>query len=230
MLSDLHNHSTFSDGTNTCEELIEEAISLGLQRIGLVDHVWRKSEWVMDFIDSTNRLKEKYEGVIQIMTGLEAKALTCGGEIDLNDKWRDKVDYVLGAIHRIPSGSNLFYSTSNESLNRSKVFDNWLTTIQGLLVNDMVDIITHPAAELIRYNIPLEEQTIKLLCRLGKLSGKIFEVNVKHKVPVQSFLDQLIANEIPLSIGSDSHSTAQQKLYIKDIIATHKSLSFCNLI
>ena len=230
MLSDLHNHSIFSDGINTCEELIEQAIALGLQRIGLVDHVWRRSEWVPDFIDTTNRLKEKYEGVIQIVSGLEAKALTCAGEVDLNDKWRDKVDYILGAIHRIPSGSNQFYSKSDESLNRSKVYEDWLRAIQGLLRNDMVDIVAHPAAELIQYKIPLDEETIKLLCHMGKISGKVFEVNVKYKVPVQAFLDQIIANENPLSIGSDSHSTAQQKLHINEIIATHKTLASCNLI
>jgi histidinol phosphatase-like PHP family hydrolase len=230
MLSDLHNHSKFSDGINTCEELVEQAISLGLQRIGLVDHVWRTSEWVPDFIDYTNRLKEKYEGVIQIITGLEAKALTCSGEVDLNDKWRDKVDFILGAIHRIPSESSQFYNKSDKSLNRSKVFEDWLSTFQGLLKNDMVDIITHPAAELIRYELSLDEETIKMLCHLGKISGKIFEVNVKHKVPIQAFLNQLIANKIPLSIGSDSHSTAQQKHHFNDIIAMHETLSSCNLI
>lgn len=224
MLSDLHNHSTFSDGINTCEELIEQAISLGLQRIGLVDHVWRKSEWVLDFLDYTNRLKEKYDGVIQVMTGLEAKALTCTGEVDLNDRCRDKVDYILGAIHRIPSDRDQFYSKSDPSPDRSKVYEAWLRTIQGLLRNDMVDIIAHPAAELIQYGISLDEETIKLLCHLGKISGKVFEVNIKYKVPIQAFLDQLIAEKIPLSIGSDSHSTAQQKLYLNDIITAHKTL------
>lgn len=230
MLSDLHNHSKFSDGVNTCEEMIQKAISLGLKRIGLVDHVWRKSEWVLDFIDSANRLKEKYEGVIQIVTGLEAKALTYAGDIDLNDKWRDKVDYVLGSIHRIPSKSNQFYSINDNTLDKSNVYEDWLLTIQGMLKNNLVDIIAHPAAELIYYKIPLNHQTIKILCHLGKSSGKIFEVNVKHQVPVQEFLTQLIDENIPLSIGSDSHSTVDQELYIKDIVAAHKMLAPRNLI
>lgn len=230
MLCDLHNHSTFSDGSNTCEEMVRQAISLGLQRIGLVEHVWRKSEWVLDFIDSTNGLKEKYEGVIQIVTGLEAKALTCAGELDLNDKWRDKVDYILGSIHRIPSRSNQFYSSKDNLLIRSKVYEDWLLTIEGLLKNDSVDIVAHPAAELIPYKIPLSNETIKMLCHLGKRFGKVFEVNIKHQVPVQEFLTYLIDMDIPLSIGSDSHSTVEQLLYIKDIIATHETLAFCNLI
>lgn len=230
MLSDLHNHSTFSDGINTCEEMIEQAISLGLQRIGLVEHVWRKSEWVLEFIDCTNRLKEKYEGVIQIVTGFEAKALNCAGELDLNDKWRDKVDYVLGSIHRIPSRSNQFHSSNDKSLNKSKVYEDWLLTIEGLLKNNSVDIVAHPAAELIHYKIPLDNQTIIMLCHLGQRNGKAFEVNIKHQVPVQEFLPHLIDRNIPLSIGSDSHSTVDQQLYIKDIITTHETLAFCNLI
>ena len=230
MLSDLHNHSKFSDGVNTCEEMIQQAISLGLKRIGLVEHVWRKSEWVLDFIDSANRLRDKYEGVIQIVTGLEAKALTHAGELDLNDKWRDKVDYVLGSIHRIPSKSNQFHSSNDNSLDKSKVYEDWQLTIQGMLKNNIVDIIAHPAAELIYYKIPLNLQTIKILCHLGKRFGKIFEVNIKHQVPVQEFLTQLIDENIPLSIGSDSHSIVDQGIYIKDIITAHKTLASCKLI
>ncbi len=230
MLSDLHNHSTFSDGINTCEEMIEQAIALGLQRIGLVEHVWRKSEWVWDFIDCTNGLKEKYEGVIQIVTGLEAKALTCAGELDLNDKWRDKVDYILGSIHRIPSSSNQFHSSNDKSLNKSKVYEDWLLTIQGMLKNDSVDIVAHPAAELIHYKIPLNDETIKMICDVGQRFGKVFEINIKHQVPIQAFLTNLIDRNISLSIGSDSHSIVDQQLYIKKIISTHKTLAFCNLI
>lgn len=230
MLSDLHNHSTFSDGMNTCEEMIQQAISLGLQRIGLVEHVWRKSEWVLDFIDSTNRLKEKYAGVIQIVTGLEAKALTCAGELDLNDKWRDKVDYILGSIHRIPSRANRFHSSNDTSLNKSKVYEDWLLTIQGMLKNDSVDIIAHPASELNHHKIPLNRQTIEMLCDLGLRFGKAFEVNVKHQVPIQPFLTQLTDRNSPLSIGSDSHSIIEQQLYIKDIIVIHETLACYNLI
>ena len=230
MLSDLHNHSTFSDGVNTCEELIEQAISLGLGRIGLVEHVWRNSEWVSDFIDTANRLKEKYEGVIQIVTGLEAKALTCSGEIDLDEKWREKVDYILGAIHRIPSGSNQFYSAGDKSLNKNKVYEDWLSTAEGMLKNDMVDIVAHPAAELIHYNIPLDDQAIIKLCDSGKKSGKVFEINIKHKVPVQEFLNHIISKNIPLCVGSDSHSTAEQQLYINEIISVHKAMDSYILI
>lgn len=230
MLSDLHNHSTFSDGVNTCEELIEQAIALGLQRIGLVEHVWRNSEWVSDFIDTSNRLKEKYEGVIQIVTGLEAKTLTCAGEIDLNDKWRDKVDYIFGAVHRIPSRFHGFYRAGDPSLNKENVYEDWLSTIEGMLKNDRIDILAHPAAELSHYAVPLDSQTIAALCNLGKRSGKVFEINVKHKVPTKEFLTCLIQKNIPLSVGSDSHSTAEQQLYIQDIIALRQTMSYNNYI
>lgn len=230
MLSDLHNHSTFSDGINTCEELIKQAISLGLKRIGLVDHVRRNNEWVSDFIDCANRLKEKYEGIIQIVTGLEAKVLTCTGELDFNDKWSDRVNYIFGAIHRIPSRLNQFYNADDKALDKEKVYEDWLSTMEEMLKNEMVDIIAHPAAELIHYKILLNNQDIVKLCDFGKRFGKIFEINIKHNVPAEEFLTYLIKKEIPLSIGSDSHSIIEQQFFIKDIIAIHKKMASCILI
>ena len=35
---DLHMHTTWSDGKNTPEEMIEEAIRLGLETVGISDH------------------------------------------------------------------------------------------------------------------------------------------------------------------------------------------------
>ena len=230
MLSDLHNHSIFSDGFNTCEELVEQAVALGLKRIGLVEHVWRHSEWVPEFINYTHWLKDKYKGVIQIVTGLEAKALTCTGEIDFNEMWKSKVDYVLGAIHRIPARSKRFYSSNDNSANKVEVYEDWLLTMEGMLTNRMVDIIAHPGAELIRYQISLPSQVKEMLCQLGKGTGKIFEVNVKHQVPDKEFLSYLLKYHLPLSIASDSHSTTEQRKYIKDIITTHHSLAAFNLI
>ena len=38
--SDLHLHTTFSDGKNSPEEMVEEAIRLGLSEIGFSDHAY----------------------------------------------------------------------------------------------------------------------------------------------------------------------------------------------
>ncbi|MFA6976991.1 MAG: PHP domain-containing protein, partial [Mesotoga sp.] len=35
---DIHNHTTFSDGRNTVEQVIQSAVEAGLQVIGLSDH------------------------------------------------------------------------------------------------------------------------------------------------------------------------------------------------
>ena len=44
--SDLHVHSTFSDGASTVEENVASAAGHGLHTIGLVDHVRRSTDWV----------------------------------------------------------------------------------------------------------------------------------------------------------------------------------------
>ena len=35
---DLHMHTVFSDGKNTAEEMVQEAISRGLETVGISDH------------------------------------------------------------------------------------------------------------------------------------------------------------------------------------------------
>ena len=37
-MKDLHMHTVFSDGKNTPEEMVQEAIRLGLDTVGISDH------------------------------------------------------------------------------------------------------------------------------------------------------------------------------------------------
>jgi histidinol phosphatase-like PHP family hydrolase len=59
-LTDLHNHTTFSyDGTNSCEEIIENALSKGIEVIGITDHQYSISD-IGEYIYTINECKRKY--------------------------------------------------------------------------------------------------------------------------------------------------------------------------
>ena len=78
---DLHMHTTFSDGENTPEEMVLEAIRLGLDTVGISDHS-SGDPCGMTLAQSAGyraeiaRLKEKYAGRIRILCGLERDFLT----------------------------------------------------------------------------------------------------------------------------------------------------------
>ena len=95
---DLHMHTTFSDGKNTPEEMVMEAIRRGMQTVGISDHS-SGDPCGMTLAESVNyrteigRLKEKYAGRIRVLCGLERDFLT--------DDFAE-YDYTIGSVHWLP--------------------------------------------------------------------------------------------------------------------------------
>ena len=71
-LTDLHNHTTFSyDGQNSCEEIIENAMSQGIEVIGICDHQFSIGSSISEYLRTVNDCKRKYKGRIEVLCGLE---------------------------------------------------------------------------------------------------------------------------------------------------------------
>ncbi len=99
----LHTHSTYCDGNNTLEETVARAIELGFTGIGFSSHAPMTPPIPCDYAMSVEGaekykaelsvLKKKYEGLIDIFTGLEFDSRSC---IDLNG-----YDYIIGSVHYV---------------------------------------------------------------------------------------------------------------------------------
>ena len=92
---DLHMHTVWSDGTNTAEEMVQEAIRKGLETVGISDHssgdpCGMKMETVPEYKAEIARLKAKYAGKIRVLCGLERDFIS--------DDFRP-YDYVIGSVH-----------------------------------------------------------------------------------------------------------------------------------
>ena len=101
MNSDLHTHTTFSDGKSSPEEMVQSAIEKGLKTIGISDHSFTpfdsgycmKIEEIPSYIEEIERLKAKYRDKIEVL---------CGFEQDLYSEKPDyKFDYIIGSVHYI---------------------------------------------------------------------------------------------------------------------------------
>ena len=95
---DLHTHTTWSDGKNTAEEMVREAVRRGLETIGISDHssgdpCGMKLEESAAYRAEIAGLKEKYAGKIRVLCGLERDFLT--------DDFGE-YDYTIGSVHWLP--------------------------------------------------------------------------------------------------------------------------------
>ncbi len=97
-MQNLHTHTTFSDGADTPEQIIERAIELGFDSIGISDHAVTefKSDIEADtegYIKKIRSLKDKYEGKINVFLGIELDYYS-KGLVDPKD-----FDYTIGSVH-----------------------------------------------------------------------------------------------------------------------------------
>ncbi len=99
-----HCHSIFSDGNDTIEEIIKEAITQKLEAIGISDHAPLKIDCECNmplskfnkYINEIEQLKQKYNQ-IKIYKGLEIDWLEDKQNLDYINL--EKLDYSIGSIH-----------------------------------------------------------------------------------------------------------------------------------
>ena len=113
-MKDLHMHTTFSDGKNTPEEMVQEAIRKGLDTVGISDHCpgdpcGMSLEDTAGYRAEIDRLKQKYAGQIRVLCGMEQDMLT---------KDFGKYDYTIGSVHwlTMPDGHHVSVDWTPEKL------------------------------------------------------------------------------------------------------------------
>ena len=99
MLANYHTHSTYCDGKNTLEEIVLYAIENGCPSIGFSGHGYTPFDLrycmkeTEKYIEEVSRLKNKYNGKIEIYCGIEEDAFSYIK--------RDDYDYIIGSSHYI---------------------------------------------------------------------------------------------------------------------------------
>ena len=101
MLSTYHCHTTYCDGKNTPQEMIEAAIAAGCQEIGFSGHshtphdtrYCMTREGTMAYFSELTELKNAYKDRIRVYIGIEQDYF--GAPIEL------PFDYVIGSVHYI---------------------------------------------------------------------------------------------------------------------------------
>ena len=99
ILRDFHVHTSFSDGTNTPEEVVRTAILGGMTEIGFSDHsptpfdpsYCMSAESCTVYRREILRLKELYSDAIAVRLGIEQDYYT--------EEPTDDYEYVIGSVH-----------------------------------------------------------------------------------------------------------------------------------
>ena len=95
----LHTHSTYCDGRDSCEDTVRRALSLGFEAIGFSGHSsmayspshGMSEDGTLAYRTEVLRLRELYAGQIEVFCGIEFDMYSA---VDLAP-----YDYVIGTLH-----------------------------------------------------------------------------------------------------------------------------------
>ena len=196
---DLHNHSNWSDGTPTFEEMVEHAMKMGYNYLVVSDHSKSlhvanglKDEELLEEIEEIDKLNKKFKGFTLLKaTEVDIKA---DGSIDFPDKLLEKLDVVVASIH------------SGFKQGKEKITERMIAAIH----NPYVNIVAHPTGRLISKREGYEVDLDKVIAACAE-TGTALEINC--------FYDRLDLNDINcrkakeagvmISISTDAHHLDQ---------------------
>jgi histidinol-phosphatase (PHP family) len=115
ILKNFHTHSSFCDGKNTPEEMIEAAIAKGFSTLGFSSHsmlpevlegVTLDGETIGRYVETIRGLAEKHKGKIEVLCGVEADYLKGVTDPDSSRYAKWNFDYIIGSIHFLAVDGN----------------------------------------------------------------------------------------------------------------------------
>ena len=213
IIGDYHTHTTYCDGANTAEEMLNAAIEKGLKYYGFSSHSHLKYDesWNMscgqqeEYIKEVLFLKEKYKDKMEVLLGTEYDLFS--------DNDFSKFDYVIGSCHCIVKDGHYIAVDESEDAfvkNTKEFYDeDYYEFVKDYFVH------TSLIAEKIK---PTFIGHFDLICKFNK-DFKFFDENdIRYKQPMFSALETLVKSGIPFELNTSSvfrHSETEPRASAK---------------
>lgn len=198
---DLHTHTTFSDGANTPEEMVEAALAQGMTCLGVSDHSYTSfdlepcipKERLEERRRTMAELKERYRGRIRVLCGIE------------QDIWSDfpaeGYDYVIGSVHYVlRDGEKLCVDHTPEKLRAATerffggdpyaLCEEYYRTVARVVEKTGCDIIGH----------------FDLVSKFNEKAPLFDERDPRYRAAWQAALDALLPLGVPFEINTGAMS------------------------
>ncbi|QNL21231.1 PHP domain-containing protein [Hyphobacterium sp. CCMP332] len=191
----IHNHSTYSDGRNTLEEMARAAKEMGLEYLGISDH--SKSAFYANGLDESRIILQHKEidelnkkmSAFKIFKGIESDILN-DGSLDYSDDVLKSFDFIVASIH-----SGLSMDERKATARLIKAIENPYTTFLG-----------HPTGRLLlkRKGYPINHKMIIDACAENDV---IIEINANPwRLDLSwEWVSYAIEKGLWLSINPDAH-------------------------
>lgn len=198
----LHNHSTYSDGRHTLEQMAVYCKELGFEYLGIADHSQTatyaqglKVEEVLRQHEEIAELNKRFAlenptRPFKILKGIESDILG-DGSLDYPAEVLATFDYIVASVH------------SNLSMTKDKATSRLIRAIE----NPYTTILGHPTGRLLlsREGYPIDYKAVIDACAANKV---IMEINASPwRLDIDwRWIDYCLEKGVMLSINPDAHA------------------------
>lgn len=199
VVSDLHMHTTWSDGAHSVTEMGEALISRGYSHGVITDH----SQYlkVANGLTPERLAKQRVEIDefnkahldFRLFAGTEMDILP-DGSLDFDDEVLRSLDFVIASIH------------SSFTQSQDKIMSRLLSALQ----NPYVHMIAHPTGRIIQDRAGYNPDVPQLI-KWAREYGKILELNANpYRLDLcVEHLELAMDADVPIAINTDAHAIEQ---------------------
>ncbi len=196
---DLHLHSTWSDGTTSIDNMVDQALKLDYEYLAFTEHTGSlkiangmNEDRILKQVKAIDQINDDIAG-FTILKGLEVN-IDVEGKLDIRDEILEDMDLVLAAIH-----SGLSKGTIEMTQRLIEAME-----------NEHVDIIAHPTGRKLQtrkeYDLNLDQ-----IFETAQETGTLLEVNSN---PIRLDLRDInirraIEHGCKLVLNTDAHSAIE---------------------
>ncbi len=192
----IHNHSTWSDGKNTIEEMAKACIEKGYEYLVMSDHSVTSFYANGLSIERIQKQQEEIDLLNQQLAPFKIfKSIECDilndGRLDYEDKILATFDLVITSIHQ------------NLKMTEEKAMERLLTAI----ANPYTTILAHPTGRLLlsRKEYPINHEAIIEACKQHHVAIEI-NANPRRLDMDWQWIQTAMQHDVFLSINPDAHS------------------------
>jgi histidinol-phosphatase (PHP family) len=227
-----HIHSTFSDGRNSVPEIVAAAAAVGLDEVGISDHLVllgqdRRVTWSMsvddlpDYFDAIEHAAANAPPGLTVRRGLEIDFIPEAMDRVADIVGRYPVDYVIGSVHffdGFPIDECRERWDHISEAERNDIIRGYWGLIARMARTGMFDIAGHLDLYKKFGHLPTADMSEEIITAIDAIaeSGMSVELNTSgwHKPIMEAYPSPMILKgclrrQIPVIITSDAHTTSR---------------------
>lgn len=215
---DLHNHTLYSDGRSSIDELANGAKACGLKGFAVTDHIYSPEAfiWYLKAAKEIETAALSYQ--VPMILGVEATILNRKGELSISCGIRERLGLALAEI-----SLSMDHGIFNRKMSKKEAIAAVCEALVNACANPCFDIVAHPfnLGRFLPWHIDLkdlDDESMSEVAAAFKANGKAFEINNQiywwhPMMPYSSFEAEYLrivgifkSHGVKFSAGSDSHS------------------------